>query len=956
MDDHTYGLAIQYGNPVLQHILQLIKNGISRDVSDPSLAQIISYTGYEKQVVAPSAVELPVIRKKDKDTNALLEDYPELISIASSFAREEELSQTIQEAESQFNPQISSVLGFGNAQLSEQVRIRRGRMRTVPIAAFASGQNQNVLSLRLIEAERVVTNLEQDAAFRVPTIGCSRAVDWICNETPIRQIKFADSIENPGDLLAVRLLSSTAIFQPVYHREAQLIDPPELSGLAYSRPQVSHIDPCLVAEIDVSQTGGFTHVDVTFNPWYLKQFAIVDERGHWSIWQLQNIVRLDNGVAPELLHSDFLPCDAADDKGESLTDEVKYDTWGRLEWVRDVNTFIVCGRRNAMLYVLEGTTATSYRIELNWQSSTEWILDVKTCSSQNSLGFILTTTRILCFDFKLADQETQPIRPQFAWLHDRDADDLTLRLTSLTIAEVFQVPVDGYEDGIYSMSDPFFIYVPSRPNANGLNTIRYESPIKQILVKEVEQQIYLSNRVTLEHCPRFIKLFMVDGTMAIHEYLYSKPSGLSSADELKVGREALLLSAVSLLSNKKKRKGDRETTVEPSDNDDVDDINRMPLYLSKPIETRPARVSVDFTKIYSLLSRGDSQHLVRPSVSLPEYQSFRDYVEHLIIAVTNSAEEGHSFVHTMLDIIDNPPVLFDIDDSSHELDWFRSRFLPMEPSAETALCFLPLNVSPERSHEQANVIRSFQPFGVLILYEKLVRDWLFKLPRNLPSWIRISKEKLIRQVSIELSLAGTVQIDIPIPDSVSIVSSQPSLPGRRSSTVSQRDSVNGVADFSKEHNMVTHALLDLKTVSPPSMSILLGGATQDILSLWNVGGDPDFFDLERALEAETGERDFGSRSRSRSAQRTRTRSRSRANSASGRSIRSSPVVPSMKFSGSQPQFDSARLPIRSSQFLPSSQITDSMPMTQAERGVFGSRQAGKKSNVKARKKKRAAGF
>lgn len=197
------------------------------------------------------------------------------------------------------------------------------------------------------------------------------------------------------------------------------------------------------------------------------------------------------------------------------------------------------------------------------------------------------------------------------------------------------------------MSDPFFVYVPSKRNTNGLKTIRYESPIRQILFKEVEQQICLSKRVALDHCPRFLKLFMVDSAMAVHEYLYSKPSGLSSAEELKVGREALLLSAVSLLRNKKKRKGDRETSVELSDIDDLDGFTEMPLYLSKPVETRPARVSVDFTKIYSLLSSGDWRKLIRPPASRREYQSFRDYVEHLITAVTNSAEEGPSFVHTM---------------------------------------------------------------------------------------------------------------------------------------------------------------------------------------------------------------------------------------------------------------------------------------------------------------------
>lgn len=144
-----------------------------------------------------------------------------------------------------------------------------------------------------------------------------------------------------------------------------------------------------------------------------------------------------------------------------------------------------------------------------------------------------------------------------------------------------------------------------------------------------------------------MKLFMVDGAMAIHEYLYSKPSGRSSAEELKMGREALLLSAVSLLPNKRKRKGDRETSVEPSDINDLDGITKMPRRFSKPVEPRPAPVSVNFTKIYSLLSSGDSSKPIRPSTSRPEYQSFRDYVEHLITAVTNSAEEGPPFVHTM---------------------------------------------------------------------------------------------------------------------------------------------------------------------------------------------------------------------------------------------------------------------------------------------------------------------
>lgn len=145
-----------------------------------------------------------------------------------------------------------------------------------------------------------------------------------------------------------------------------------------------------------------------------------------------------------------------------------------------------------------------------------------------------------------------------------------------------------------------------------------------------------------------MKLFVVDSTLAIHEYLYSKPCGLPSAGDLKMGREALLLGAVSLLRDKRKRTRDGDSSDEQSDNGDVeyDDIH-MPSHRSGPVETRSAPVTVDFTKIYSLLSNGDPSEWARPSVSRLAYQSFRDYVEHLTAAVTNFAEEGHPFVHTM---------------------------------------------------------------------------------------------------------------------------------------------------------------------------------------------------------------------------------------------------------------------------------------------------------------------
>lgn len=286
-----------------------------------------------------------------------------------------------------------------------------------------------------------------------------------------------------------------------------------------------------------------------------------------------------------------------------------------------------------------------------------------------------------------------------------------------------------------------------------------------------------------------------------------------------------------------------------------------------------------------------------------------------------------------------------------ELDWLRTQFAAMEPSAETALCFLPLNFSSRDSPKVTNSLRSIQPMGALRLYEWLVRNWLSTLSRRLPSWIRISKEKLIRRLSIELSLASMLHVEVSGSDEMSVVSSQSPIATRRNSTIDQPDRVGGGPDMPAENNAIKHDILNLKVVSPTSMGIALGGCTQDILSLWDLGGDPESFDWEQAMATETtSQPESRSSSRSKSEQRKRTRSQSRANSVG------SPVAPSMQFPGSQPQFEGRRLAVRSSQVVPSSQVTDHIPMTQVERGIFGGRRSAKSSSRSTKRKKRAAGF
>ncbi|OKL60594.1 hypothetical protein UA08_04358 [Talaromyces atroroseus] len=892
----------------------------------------ISYTGMTNRLIPPSFSDSPVVKKNNKQERELLKEYRELLGLTSSFAREEERSRFISQATSYFDPRISSLFEFGNARLSETVRWKV-RLRIVPIAALATGENGNVLSFCAIDDEPIYGRYEDGSNFRVPTISTSNTVDWVCGEAPIKQIRFAESFEESECLFAVRLQSRTSIFRPIYYQEPLVINPPQTAEGTHSKAQLAHIDPNLMTEIDVSQTGGYTHVDVAFNPWYQKQFAVIDDRGNWSVWLLHNFVKHREGVTPERQHSGSLP--SSDITHHDDTAQIPHDGWGIIQWTGNMYTFIACSRRIAMLYVLEDATPVPYDIKMNWQSSTEWILDVKTSLRKPSHVFILTTLRILCFDISSRDHESSFLLPQFSRQHDRDADDLTLRFTSLSLGQAFQVLIDDSDDSNSSMSDPFRVYVPGIADTNGLDTIRYDFPIRQIQLKELEQTPY-SLREKFTPRESFMKLFVLDSALAVHQYIFSKPYDPSSLDgEKAINRE--IMSFGKALELFRRREG--HTAMRTIFNDESD---KAASRKSRSKTRTNSQLTVDLNKIYALLCTGDTRYVKKSLVAALEFQSFREYVEHLVTAVSTSVEDGPPYMQTMLEAIKNPPTSSDIDDIIQWLEWFRSKFAPVNISTEITLCFLPLQISANPLQGKTRVIRSLQPLDLLGLYNKLVGDWLSPLDGSIPSWTRIFKEKLIRQVSIDLSLASIIQVDVSGSDGDTVASSQISFPQRESSVKDQADTPNTMTEQADDHDM-----LELKTVSPPIMDVPATGAAHEVLSHWVIGGNPESFDWVSVFTMDTGEKD----SRPRLKSRTRTRSRSRAPSEGLKVLRSSPVAPTVAYPGSQPQQSFSRLP------LPSSQISEDMlPMTQIERGLFGSREAGKKSNAKARKKKRAAGF
>lgn len=273
------------------------------------------------------------------------------------------------------------------------------------------------------------------------------------------------------------------------------------------------------------------------------------------------------------------------------------------------------------------------------------------------------------------------------------------------------------------------------------------------------------------------------------------------------------------------------------------------------------------------------------------------------------------------------------------------------------------------------------------IYDELVGDWLSVLPHGVPGRTRVMKEKVIRSLAVDLLLSGhrlkttiagplesreseiAQTVQGPTMTDTSHLPSSQSLPDTRpglSLTLPVRTHVEDAAmresrqepparDASvgrESRGRTPAALVALVSVTTLHSQRSVSRKTTSMLSHWVVGADPATYDWQRTMQEQQREA-----LRSTTPVRTPKR-RVRQRFSQGPGIldpssnpTSSPAVPVVREWASQPDNEPPRLQIQSSQG-----AEDDIPMTQLERGIFGGREASKKTVVKARKKKRAAGF
>ncbi|KAK2805951.1 hypothetical protein FQN50_005966 [Emmonsiellopsis sp. PD_5] len=445
-------------------------------------------------------------------------------------------------------------------------------------------------------------------------------------------------------------------------------------------------------------------------------------------------------------------------------------------------------------------------------------------------------------------------------------------------------------------------------------------------------------------------------------------------------------------------------------NNDSEVVPQQPLQVGQQGE--------DWVDLYSSVAAAVTGY-IGSKARLPrdekKNQTFASWILHLYdnfgeLAMASS-ESSNS--RTMLDILGSAPPLDDIDQNTRDFEEF---LRTLEDSIqdilpEHQLAYLPMpypsSLSSSNFPTPSSTSRPNHP-NITRLYDSLVRDWLFPLPGDVPNKIRMTKEKIIRNILMELILSRITITRKDIPEQPTTTAAATTVTTSQSQTPFTQEDTYTYTSLpssppppppSSQPPSQPHNPLSLYTPlpTPPSLPAPSRLITTT-LSHWKPSTDPSTYDYLATTHslAEGEELESGSQSAARRRKRREARRRSRQMGMAehGGSLEimerttQGPMTPVVVASSSQvPVVRSQSQSQRESGFgvgvefgtgagasglrfgtqvVQSSQVKEEeLPMTQIERGAFGGRSAvgmGKKKGLgggvggKGGKKKRAAGF
>ncbi|KAF2083620.1 hypothetical protein K490DRAFT_51214, partial [Saccharata proteae CBS 121410] len=374
-------------------------------------------------------------RQLHRESEEVLRSNPELHAARWFLTENAKLSKAVLAIAARYDPVRGALVDFGRAADVDDRRMRC----TVKIAALPGGKGGH--ALRIIQLRNEHRGWAQDKSvwLNVPHLGAGETGWWSGNGAPIQQVCFASTEDETGTFLAVRTDTVVHLFRPLWHRA-----PVKASGHAntYERFPASRLDASPIVQIPIAK-GKPAYADVSFNPWYQRQIATINQHGVWTIWNIEGVKdnkrstfrTLRAKVGRVIGDRDIEKAD-----GEDPEDDVPapkfHDGWFRVLWVGDVNTIAVFSRRQVVLFNFRGDTKHLKSPDIGLKNTTDWILDAKRDPRSTDRIFILTSSRLILSAVRVPDEvgkgnEAAEAGAQslLSWRHFRHPEDMTLQMS-----------------------------------------------------------------------------------------------------------------------------------------------------------------------------------------------------------------------------------------------------------------------------------------------------------------------------------------------------------------------------------------------------------------------------------------------------------------------------------------------------------------------------------------------
>ncbi|KFY42680.1 hypothetical protein V495_04389 [Pseudogymnoascus sp. VKM F-4514 (FW-929)] len=641
--------------------------------------------------------------------------------------------------------------------------------RSINVLAVAHGDAGHVL--RLIKPRLEDHTWDGDDSVKLRMLNPSISEDgyWLDGAGSIEQIVFSSGIEGGRSWLAVRKLASTTILQPIYQRTP---GPARVPPGFQDKYRPSLLDPNPAVTITSAKTNGRNHADVSFNPWYPRQFAVLDEEGYWSAWDVEGRKRAGSKTATPGKSGYIL-----DDRAESdLSRDVTSSGWGRILWAGNVSTIVVCNERHLAVFDLRAHPIRLRSPDLVPNGSFGRILEVKRSPLQHDKVFVLTNTRLFLLQINTAGEwqndtdRTAGARIIMSCLHYREAQGNLLKLELHEEGDVctaFLVSSGMFLVNVYKFTTTPDAATPVTWSIDAFSLERGadDDTLSQlhglcVLPTTLQRSDRRHGRGYLDH-GHFLQVFALGQNLEVSRTLLAecrmvaapllgKPARYEQipppSESQDAAAEAHFLSSRTI-----------DDFVVPDGFEDYESGSERNAPVVRPSiedepDQEPAPKVIDARRWYELATKG--KVVLPPSQDdYPDVEiGMADYIQNIVGGIQHRRQVGLEGLFTFHDLAGFEKFTEDVDDGAALLHDFINTFednyaeSSMAVTLHSSGLLRMLGIEPESSGDSLPNLSN--------VYDRLVNLWITSLPQNTPGMARIAKEKVVRNVAADLCLSS----------------------------------------------------------------------------------------------------------------------------------------------------------------------------------------------------------